>query len=185
MLGFGYALAFARTNYVEVQDEAPFDLTDALTVAAWASIDQIDAQWSPIVAKGNSAWRLSTRADQSRFHFAVTGPQAGPNWVNGDREVALGQWHRIAGTYDGAQIRLYIDGVEDPASPVPYAGPVSINDFPVWIGGNAEYPGDGFTGRIDDVRIYDVALDPNNIRALMDDFSLAGTMFVREIIGSS
>jgi len=180
--GFGNALAFRRVNYAEAPHEADFDLTGEITVAAWANIERIDAQWSPIVAKGNSAWRLSTRADQRRFHFAVTGPADGPNWVNGNHEVELGQWHHVAGTYDGAQIRLYIDGVEDPASPVPYAGPVSTNDFAVWIGGNAQFPGSGFFGRIDDVHIYDCALDRDEIASLMGASPAIATMLVREVI---
>ena len=180
--GFGDALAFRRVNYVEVSHEGEFDLTGEITVAAWANIERIDAHWSPVVAKGNSAWRLSTRADQKRFHFAVTGPADGSNWVNGNQEVELGQWHHIAGTYDGSQIRLYIDGVEDPASPVRYAGPVSTNDFAVWIGGNAQFPGSGFFGRIDDVRIYDCALDRDEIASLAGTSSAVATMLVREVI---
>ena len=99
--GFSSALRFTKTNYVELIDETPFDLSDAITVAAWACIDQIGAQWSPIVTKGNSAWRLSTVADQRRFHFAVTGPAQGPHWVNGTQHVEFGEWHHLAGTYDG------------------------------------------------------------------------------------
>jgi hypothetical protein len=80
--------------------------------------------------------------------------------------VGLNEWHHLVGTYDGASIRLYVDGAEDPASPVPYAGPIHVDDFPVWIGANAERPGRGFVGRIDEVLVWDRALTQAEILEL-------------------
>ncbi|MHC4283149.1 MAG: LamG-like jellyroll fold domain-containing protein [Planctomycetota bacterium] len=53
---------------------------------------------------------------------------------------------------------IYMDGVEDSASPAAYSGEISTNNYNVLIGENAEHRGRYFNGLIDDVRIYVRAL---------------------------
>ena len=72
----------------------------------------------------------------------------------------------MVGTYDGANIRLYVDGVEDPKSPVTYGDSISINDEPVYIGEDAGKPGREWNGLIDDVRIYSYALSKAEVKEL-------------------
>ncbi|MFC1763530.1 LamG-like jellyroll fold domain-containing protein [Planctomycetota bacterium] len=71
------------------------------------------------------------------------------------------------------------DDVEDPAGPVAYTGPINVDDFPVWIGANAERPGRGFIGRIDEVLVYDQVLTPTEI---FDLATLAGNAVSRQPI---
>jgi len=153
-------------DWVKISDEAPFDFTDEMTVAAWINITTVPEEWTPIVTKGNSAWRLITYRAQRKFHFAVGGPGVDLNFVHGATEIAAGQWHHVCGTYDGANIRLYVDGAEDPSSPVAYKGRITSNDFDACIGGNSEKTGYHWHGLIDDVRIYSYALNQQEIRAI-------------------
>jgi hypothetical protein len=154
-------------DYVDCGNNPAFDIADSITVAAWVNIDTVPQEWTTIVAKGNSAWRLSTYRDQRKFHFAVTGWIVGANWwINGDTEVAGSEWHYVCGTYDGANIRLYVDGVEDPSSPVAYSGSIGINVEPVYIGEDAGKPGRFWNGLIDDVRIYSYALSEAEVKEL-------------------
>ncbi|MBN2269725.1 MAG: hypothetical protein JXN61_03870 [Sedimentisphaerales bacterium] len=140
-------------DYVDCGDSTVFDIADEITVAAWVNIRRVNVDWQTIVAKGDSAWRLSTAEDEMRFHFAVTG---GPPWnfVNGDIVVDADEWHHVCGTYDGINMRLYVDGVEDSAGPVAESNGVSVNDYNVFIGENEERTGRHWDGLIDDVRIY-------------------------------
>jgi len=151
-------------DYVNCGKNPAFDLTDEITVAAWVNITTVPTEWTAIVTKGDSAWRLSTVRDERRFHFAVTPGDI--HYINGDIEVAAGEWHHVCGTYDGAYIRLYLDGAEDSKSPLVYSGSVSINLAPVFIGANSEQTGRYWNGLIDDVRIYSYALSEHEIRAL-------------------
>jgi hypothetical protein len=164
----GGALLFDDTDgtndYVNCGYSSVFDLTKAITVAAWVKISTVNKAWQAIVAKGDLAWRLSTVSNQRRFHFAVTDK----NWINGQRVIPAGEWHHVCGTYDGANLRLYIDGVEDAASPVAYAGEISTNIYEVYIGENTGNPGRGWNGMIDEVRIYNRALDADEITTIMD-----------------
>ena len=98
---------------------------------------------------------------------AVNDPQGAFHAVDGTTRVGLNEWHHVVGTYDASSLRLYVDGVEDPAGPVPYTGPINVNDLPVWIGANAEQSDRGFVGRIDEVLVYDGALTQAELLDLM------------------
>jgi concanavalin A-like lectin/glucanase superfamily protein len=75
--------------------------------------------------------------------------------------VPVGRWSDVAVTYDGARVRLYVDG-EEVASRA-RRGTIQRSQDPLWIGGNRPY-GEHFHGLVDEVRVYDRALRPDEIR---------------------
>lgn len=151
---------------IKIGRESSFDFRNEITVATWVNITKVPGEWIPIVTKGNSAWRLITERAERRFHFAVAGVSFGTGGLHGKTEVTAGEWHHVAGTYDGANVRLYVDGVEDPAGPVAHDAGLSTNNCEVRIGGNSEKPERCWNGLIDDVRIYNYALSEAEIKAL-------------------
>lgn len=72
---------------------------------------------------------------------------------------ADGAWHHYAGTYDGTNIRLYVDGVL--VSTTPLAGPLRTDSNAPTIGGWVEA-----ATILDDIRIDDAALDQAAIASL-------------------
>ena len=70
----------------------------------------------------------------------------------------------MAVTYDGAEIRLYVDGQR--VSTRAIDGRLLRTTEPLWIGGNQPY-GEYFDGEIDEVRVYERALTPQQIRREM------------------
>lgn len=86
-----------------------------------------------------------------------------------------GAWHHVAGTYDESFLRLYVDGVLSATTAL--TGPLRTDSgAPVLFR-------DFSTATVDDVRIYDVALDVTSIRAAMDvgvegNFAGAATLAV-------
>ena len=161
----GEALAFPGAgNYVDCGSSSIFDVTDTLSVAAWVNISMVPADWTAIIAKGDDAWRLSTDMSTTKIHFAVTG--APDYWaVYGTTELNPGQWYQITGTYDGNDIRLYVDGIQD-ANAVAYSGGVATAPHNVWIGGNSDRPGREFLGLIDEVALWNRALTTEEIQLL-------------------
>lgn len=158
----GGALKFdGDGDYVKIINERPFDTTSQITVAAWVNIASVNAEWTAIVTKGDSAWRLSTESSNPVFHFAVNSS----TWLNAQKRVESGQWHHVAGVYDGKQMRIYIDGRMDASKP--WDGGIEINNQPVYIGENAEQPGRFWHGLIDDVRVYNYALSESDIAGLV------------------
>ncbi|MBN2270573.1 MAG: C10 family peptidase [Sedimentisphaerales bacterium] len=163
---FDGALLFGGDDYIVIPNESNFDMDEQITVASWVKINTVNKDWQTVIAKGNSAWRLSTLRSERKFYFAITGSPSNAA-VNGSVNVPLGEWHHVCGTYDGTHIRLYIDGVEDPAGPAAYAGGIATNNFDVYIGENAEIRGRYWRGSIDEVRIYNYALKAGEVANLM------------------
>ena len=79
------------------------------------------------------------------------------------RKVDDGQWHHLVGTSDGRRAALYVDGeLEDSAD----AKPIALNSVPLRIGSNLEALGRGFSGWIDEVRLYGYGLSQAEVKAL-------------------
>lgn len=89
----------------------------AMTVMAQVRVDQAQT-WGGVVgmAQDNGGyergWMLGFR--DNHFGFALAGEQGGDGltWLLAPGAYATGAWHSIAGTYDGALMRLYVDGQE-------------------------------------------------------------------------
>ena len=84
--------------------------------------------------------------------------------ADGRRADPLDRWTHVAVTYDMKALRLYVDGTE--ASHRAMTGRTRRTTDPLWIGGNRPY-GEYFQGVIDEVRVYDRALGPSEVRAEM------------------
>jgi hydrogenase maturation factor HypE len=84
--------------------------------------------------------------------------------VAGVTSLPLNAWTHLATTYDGATLRLNVNGVvvHSQAS----GGTIQVSTGRLRIGGNAVW-GEWFAGRIDEVRIYNRALSPAEIQANM------------------
>jgi hypothetical protein len=111
----------------------------ALTVEAWV---RPESRKGTIAAQ--SAWAL-TPVDVSVNRRPARGA------------IALRRWSHLALTYDGRTIRRYVDG--RPAGTRAYSGTLG--------GGSTVRVGDGYRGRLDELRLYDRALSAAEIRADM------------------
>ena len=72
--------------------------------------------------------------------------------------VSTGEWHHVAGVYDGGEVRLYVDGQRVAAAKA--SGRRTRNGLPLLIGADVNSSGNGtseFHGAIDELRISSVA----------------------------
>lgn len=161
----GGALKFdGDGDYVDIGKDAKFNIASQITVAAWIKVDAFDREWQTIISKGDSSWRLQRNWDKGTLEFGCTGLVVpGNRWggIYGKTDVNDGQWHHAAGVYDGQKLSLYVDGSLDVS--VDVKGSVSINDYPVLIGENAEKPQRFWNGLIDDVRVYNYGLNAGEV----------------------
>ncbi|MBM4029916.1 MAG: LamG domain-containing protein [Planctomycetes bacterium] len=168
----GGALAFdGLDDCVAIKDAPDFDITREITVACWVKIAGFDIPWQAVIAKGNQAWRIIRPRTGRNIEFACTGVRTGvsaPNtdWGNvfGKTAVDDGQWHHLAGVYDGTHVRLYVDGRLDAS--IEGTGTLNVTDSYVLIGANAEDGWNYWHGLIDEVRVYSYALSPDEVKEL-------------------
>ncbi|MBP8305327.1 MAG: discoidin domain-containing protein, partial [Phycisphaerae bacterium] len=97
-------------DYVDCGAGASLDITDRLTLCAWVRPDDVgNGEHNPFVTKGDTGYAIKHNVDNTIQFFVYDG-----TWysANGAADAALfnGQWHHVAGTYDGHQLKLYIDG---------------------------------------------------------------------------
>jgi beta-lactam-binding protein with PASTA domain/CubicO group peptidase (beta-lactamase class C family) len=85
--------------------------------------------------------------------------------------LAADAWQHVAGTYDGAEFRLYVNGLE--VAMVARSGILGTNDESLTIG-NSPLSNRSFDGAIDEVRVWDRALSPAELLANMN-VELAGS----------
>jgi len=78
--------------------------------------------------------------------------------------VPLNTWTHLASTYDGATLRLYVNGVLAGSKAV--AGSLAATTNPLRIGGNSIWR-EFFNGQIDEVRLYKRALSAGEIQGDM------------------
>jgi hypothetical protein len=153
-----------------VADASPLDV-NRFTLAAWVRYlpNVHDARWE-VLEKAGAYW-INIRTDSRRVRaggfFGGCQGQAGAKWIYLDSASPIPEkkWTHVASTYDGAMLRIYIDGVLNRS--VAVTGSTCANKDPLVIG--AKYkPSAGiseayFDGRIDDVRVYKRALTTTEI----------------------
>jgi hypothetical protein len=151
-------------DYVTCPDNALFDITDTITVAAWIKVNTFDKTWQYVVGKGDSAWRLVRENATNNFRWRANGPT--PTLaVVGNVNVNDGQWHHVAGTYDGSTAILYIDGTANAS--LKCSGAISKTAYSVWIGQCSQQKNRAWNGLIDDVRVYRRALTAADVTELL------------------
>jgi len=160
------ALMFGgKGTYINIGRDSDFDITDQITVSVWIKVNKFDQEWQSIIAKGDSAWRMQRNQNEDSLEFACSGLKipSGTPWGNllGKRSVNDGQWHHVAGIYDGKKMYLIIDGDVDASQPA--SGRINTNNAPVYIGNNAEQNSRFWNGLIDDVRVYNYALSKEEV----------------------
>jgi hypothetical protein len=179
---FGGYLASANTTTLQVN--SPLLAPQQLTLLAWVKQSGSPGVLRYIAGRGDdggncggSSYALYTGySGNPGLHFYVRTDESGGSNVltdaPADSSVFDGNWHLVAGTYDGTDVRLFVDGVQvgapKPASGITYTGPITdptfyVDGYPpaAGCGGQPDFPGD-----IDEVRVYNRALSASELGRL-------------------
>jgi hypothetical protein len=166
---FGGALTFDGVDdWVTVPDAASLDLTTGLTVEGWAYPTSAGSgsTWRTLAIKeaaGDLAWALYPFGDNGLpSGHARSGSDL---WATGPAAPPLNTWTHFAMTYDGATIRLFVNGTQ--VGTRVQTGSLAQTSLPLRFGGNNVW-GEYFAGRLDEIRIYDRVLSAAQIQADMN-----------------
>lgn len=168
----GKALSFdGASDYVEVPDIPDLNPQEAMSMGCWVYITGNVGQHRDIISKdGESAERqyLMTSSDINRFRAHIWTSDGVAHYFDGGTPVELETWYHIAQTYDGSDLKLYVDGKEDGS--ISFSGDIIVTGQPVRIGGGANPGAAAYhtPGIIDEVVIFSVALEEEDVQALMN-----------------
>ena len=157
---FGSALAFDGTGFVTVPAAASLNLTTGMTLEAWVFPTAAGAGvWRNVIIKEDASrevYNLYSNTDTSApsTWAVLTSAAHQPHGLYGPGPLPLNAWTHLAATYDGAMLRLYVNGAQVASRAL--AGPLKTSGGVLRIGGNSIW-GEHFQGRIDEIRIYNRA----------------------------
>jgi hypothetical protein len=171
---FGSSLVFDGSSAaVRVPNSPSLEPAAAITVEAWVEHTGSPGDYRYILAKGATgcmaaSYGLYTGPDGGAAFYVSSG-HGGSYSLSPRVDVRIwdGNWHSLVGTYDGARIRLYLDGSEV-GTGTPRAGAIGyqLTDSNDLFIGN--YPGcaeHGFVGGIDEPMVMTGALDTAQVRS--------------------
>ena len=165
----GGALSFDGVDdLVTVADAGSLDLTTGMTLEAWVR-PTAGGSWRTVVTKeqvGNLVYGLFSSSDSGQPSGIVSiGSSPIQDIVRGTSALGLSSWTHLATTYDGAVLRLFVNGTQVGSANVTGAYPNSAG--PLQIGGNRVWP-EWFQGQIDDLRVYNRALSAAELQSDMN-----------------
>ena len=143
------------------------------TIEGWVRRTTDDQDYQTIYGRecrgglaGNPRAGLFLFEHKLTMWFASGGLCPGTNLAQSDTELAIDTWHHVAATYDGTSIRLYLDGAADGA-PVD-SSTLGFHPSTVHIGGANIDDGQNLVGQIDELTLYERALEPGEITSIAE-----------------
>ena len=178
ILGNGIEFTFDN-GWVEFGEEPALRPTAALTVAAWIN-PAVFVDYSGVAGyvhdTGNveSGYSLHTRSND-RFGWGVgTEDRGSILYLTSTESYDPDQWYYVVGTYDGSELKLFVNGVE--ASSAALTGPIDYDPLPeagfvigTYLDDNDDIR---FEGKLTQIEFWPRALTGSEIRSI---FSETGT----------
>ena len=166
----GKALQFnGTTNYVNIGDKAALKPSSEITVETWVNAEQqtwygcmLSNVWDTQLVESGYLLALD---GSSGVYFGLTTQSGGLYSLQATNCITLNRWHHVAATYDGATMKLYVDGImkssQTKAGSIDYE-PANPLTFGKYRDDNEEF---FFKGKIDEIRIWSVARTQQQIQA--------------------
>lgn len=152
-------LSFSDNQYLQIEDSANLCSHSQLAISLWFKI-RSPRRYAKLFIKPfetrSEPWELvalDLGADGLTPRFLLSDGIVGGRYAAAyDRslKIALNQWYHILGTYDGSQMRLWLNGQAVAATQTDLL--IGTNQMPICIGGRLGF--DAIDGLIREVKIY-------------------------------
>jgi hypothetical protein len=173
---FDNALEFTGANLSEavVQGPEPALQPEDVTVLAWVRRSGSPGEFRYVMADGARAcsaasYALETGSGGGLVFYVDEGPAVHMS-PDAGTSVWDGNWHMVAGTFDGLTVRLYVDGAQvgtgtAAATTIDYGAATTssafvIGDYPGAAGCGSSFQ---WAGDLDEARVYSRALTADEI----------------------
>lgn len=144
--------------------------TNALTLETWALPNGLPSATSTLMRKDSQYLLRLTNTGALLFRLWKGTNQIDLTTPAG--AVTPGAWNLIAATWDGATMRVYVNGSQKAA--FAFAGPLSTTTNGLFLGSSLG-TNDWFTGRLDESAVYGKALSAARVRSHWDQSGVPDT----------
>jgi len=158
----------SNNDHLDAGNPPALDLAgDKVTLSAWIRLEST-ANEGKILAKwadsGSRFQYLLSTDGGDRCLFAIF--NGGTKIVTGTTVLAVGVWFHVAGVYDGSDLRVYCNGLEEATTSA--TGNMPSTTAPVRIGAGSGGSGseDPFDGDIGHCAIWDDGLSADGVKSL-------------------
>lgn len=150
-------------DQVEVPENPDHSLDlNTLTIDAWINRSSTaDARIVDKITAGGADGYLLDIVN-NRLRLIIGGAN-----VVGETPIETGTYTLVAGTFDGTNLRVYVNGTLDGTTTVE-STTTPANDLPLHIGTNSTADGNFFAGVIDELELFNRALTQDEIQSLVN-----------------
>ena len=142
------------------------NLDTTLSVEAWIFSDNNTGQhliFDDCEFFATEGYCLLLLDNEFRFHVGLAGA---PRAVAGG--IQTGRWYHVIGTYDNESIKIYVNGTL--INTTSAVGPLNKNgDEDIILGHNSPSQTNNFDGKIDEVRVYNIALTAEQVNQRFEE----------------
>src|SRR5205085_887965 len=154
------SVQFAGSSYLRVSSAPALDISGTLTLEAWVKLNTVGAAQAVVErygatnsGSGGYALRI-TNTGKVHFFIGYDSTSASQSdTLDGATTITAGQWHHVAGVYDGAQLRVYLDGAVDGTKSTTAVPGTGTANLIIGAAGNDAATGAYFAGSIDEARV--------------------------------
>ena len=166
------ALDFDGSNdYIQITDDNSLDISSSITISAWiyptniANKDGILAKRTSTENSGDWALRFTSAA---KLKLLIWDGNASNGSTSSNSSISLNTWTHISVTHDNSTntTKFYINGLLD-ATSTSLSKNLAGNNSNAYIGWDAQQGDKFYTGKIDEIRIWDDIRTQTEIKANM------------------
>ena len=155
-----------QDDYISVENNTLLNFQDPITVSLWCQPNSLYTdRESYIISHGNwqNRWKISILPEK-KLRWTIN-TSSGIKDLDSELSLQKDSWYHFVGVFDGSQIELYVNGNLD--AQADYSGKLNTTQINLTIG--QALPSEdnyNFNGVIDEVRIYNKALDLETIKEI-------------------
>ena len=158
----------AQNQYVSIPNNPALFPQSGFTLEAWVNPTTYEnCNSSYRIAHSMQfqlvGWVTSISCSSQRFTAEFRSQTSVSNVVQSTSEIPAGAFTHVAVTHDGTSLRSYINGQLEATSPATFPS-MGINGDNLRLGNDLTF---GFVGRIDEPTVYDRALSPAELAAIL------------------
>ncbi|MFC1648431.1 LamG-like jellyroll fold domain-containing protein [Nanoarchaeota archaeon] len=156
----GGAYEFDGDDIIRVANDPSLNASQEITIMAWIKPSSLSGR-NDIFKKSTAYW--FNLQNTGKLNTYLEGISPSPGYYESTSSVSVDSWSHIATTYNGSEIKQYINGSLD-TTHTGLSGLISYSTSPINIGFHSG--GAAFNGTLDEIRIYTTTLSTEQIQAI-------------------